>query len=255
MQALASAAAVVFESDATRDLYSRLRRPAALRHRAVRRRHRRDRAQRRVVSPTTARRRLGLPLDATILLCLGTVEPRKGQSLLAEAFGVVAGEHPKAMLALVGAGSNRSSDALSQYVSKSGLADRVRIVPVTPDANLWYRAADALVCASDIESLPRTVIEAMAFSIPVIATRIFGLPELIDDGVTGYLYEPRDLGALIDVLIDSSTRALTNAGPWARRATPVFACATTRRVMRRPIIHFLSSLLADPKLLPGDVLP
>ena len=56
--------------------------------------------------------------------------------------------------------------------------------------------ADVLVCASDIESTPRTVLEAMAWETPVLGTRVFGLPELIDDGETGWLCQPRDLPAL-----------------------------------------------------------
>jgi glycosyltransferase involved in cell wall biosynthesis len=57
-----------------------------------------------------------------------------------------------------------------------------------------------LVCASDIESTPRTVLEAMAWETPVLGTRVFGLPELITDGETGWLCEPRDLPALAAAL-------------------------------------------------------
>ena len=60
------------------------------------------------------------------------------------------------------------------------------------DTYPWYRAADLLVSASDIESLPRSVLEAMCFRVPVLATSIFGLPELISDGETGFLFEPGD---------------------------------------------------------------
>ena len=74
------------------------------------------------------------------------------------------------------------------------------LIPITPDVQAWYGIADVLVCASDIESLPRTVLEAMAWETPVLATSVFGLPELIDDGETGWLCEPRDVGALADAL-------------------------------------------------------
>ena len=72
----------------------------------------------------------------------------------------------------------------------------MRLIPITPDVDPWYGMADILVCASDIESLPRTVLEAMAWETPVLATSVFGLPELIDDGETGWLCEPRDMLAL-----------------------------------------------------------
>jgi glycosyltransferase involved in cell wall biosynthesis/SAM-dependent methyltransferase len=199
-QALQSAAAVVFEADATRELFVRHGEPSRFvtvpygidieeieRFAAS-------------VSRAEARKRLQLPTDATILLCLGTVEPRKAQGMLAAAFNGVAGTYSDAMLVFVGAGSDAPSTGLQSFVSRLGLANKVRIMPVTPDIYLWYRAADAFICASDVESLPRTVLESMAFSVPVLATRVFGLPELIEDGVTGYLCEPRDTDELMRLL-------------------------------------------------------
>jgi glycosyltransferase involved in cell wall biosynthesis len=74
------------------------------------------------------------------------------------------------------------------------------VVPVSPEPYPWIAAADLLVCCSDVESLPRVIPEAMTFGVPVLATRIFGVPEIIEDGVTGYLCEPRDLGDLAAAL-------------------------------------------------------
>ena len=54
--------------------------------------------------------------------------------------------------------------------------------------------SDLLVCASDVESLPRTVLEAMAWELPVLATAVYGLPELIEDGETGWLCRPARRG-------------------------------------------------------------
>jgi D-inositol-3-phosphate glycosyltransferase len=64
----------------------------------------------------------------------------------------------------------------------------------------WFGLSDLVVCPSDIESMPRTVLEAMAWETPVLATRVFGLPELIEDGKSGWLCEPRDLAALTAAL-------------------------------------------------------
>ena len=83
-----------------------------------------------------------------------------------------------------------------------------RVVPVVKDTYQWYAVADLFVLPSDLESLPRSVLEAMAFGVPVAAARAFGLPELIDDGRTGYLCEPRDLVALSEMLEQGLTMAL-----------------------------------------------
>jgi D-inositol-3-phosphate glycosyltransferase len=66
------------------------------------------------------------------------------------------------------------------------------IRPLTADPFEWHVAADVLVCASDNESLPRVILEAMAFEPLVVSTDIFGIPEVIQDGVTGFLCRSRD---------------------------------------------------------------
>ena len=122
---------------------------------------------------------LGLTGFRRILLVVGTVEARKGQTLLAQAFQQIAGRHPDTALVFVGAGDTPYVLGLTEYLGLVGLNHQVRVEPVVADSNPWYRAADALVCASDVESMPRTVLEAMAFGLPVLSTAIFGLPELI----------------------------------------------------------------------------
>jgi glycosyltransferase involved in cell wall biosynthesis len=89
-----------------------------------------------------------------------------------------------------------NSRLLHEWAGSLRAADRIKLVPVTPDVGAWYGLSDLLVCASDIESLPRTVLEAMAWELPVLATDVFGLPELIDDGETGWLCPSRDVEAL-----------------------------------------------------------
>jgi D-inositol-3-phosphate glycosyltransferase len=153
------------------------------------------------------RRDLGVPDDARAIVCIGTVEPRKAQALLAQAFDRIADRHPRAHLYFVGGRKDHDSRALRRYIKAARNGDQMELIPLTPDVQSWYGIADLLVCASDVESLPRTVLEAMAWETPVLATRVFGLPELITDGETGWLCEPRDLKGLADGLdraLDSS---------------------------------------------------
>lgn len=149
-----------------------------------------------------ARRKNGVPEDARAIVCIGTVEPRKAQIMLAQAFDQVAARHPSAHLYFVGGRDDGDSEALSGYIRLSPNRERMRLVPITPDVQPWYGMADFLVCASDIESLPRTVLEAMAWETPVLATDVFGLPELITPDETGWLCEPRSLKALAQALDD-----------------------------------------------------
>jgi glycosyltransferase involved in cell wall biosynthesis len=144
--------------------------------------------------------------------------------------------------------------SLREYVARSGLADRVRVEPVTDDPYSWHRVADALVCASDVESLPRVIAEAMAFGTPVLSTRVYGVPELIEDGVTGYLCGMRDstdLAAGLDRVLSRSAEelaAVTNAASRyvrARHEPSAYADQVAR---------LLRGLVADPDALPADLL-
>ena len=160
-----------------------------------------------------ARREAGIPLDAEVVLCVGSVEPRKGQLPLAQAFDSLAARHPRAWLVFVGGRDDAYSDALAEFAASSHAAERIEIVPMTPEVQPWFGLSDLVVCASDVESMPRTVLEAMAWEVPVLATGVFGLPELIEHGESGWLCAPRDLAALTAAL----GRALDSAPQERRR--------------------------------------
>ena len=148
-----------------------------------------------------ARADLGIPLDRRVLLCVGSVEPRKGQLALARAFrrlGTIAGH---ASLYLVGATDSPYAKALRTYVRDAGLVN-VHVVDSDPDVMRWYAAAD-------VESMPRTMLEAMLAGRPVAAASVFGVPELVEDGVSGWLCEPSDLLALTDLVRQAVTAPAT----------------------------------------------
>jgi D-inositol-3-phosphate glycosyltransferase len=198
LRALGACDAVVFEADATRALYAGHTRPGAAMvvHYGIRTREIRDYCD--SVDQETARKQLGLTGFRRVLLVMGTVEPRKWQTMIALAFRQLAAAHPDTALVFVGGGDTPYARGLTEYLGQVGLNQQVRVEPVVADTYPWYRAADALICASDVESLPRSVLEAMAFGVPVAAASVFGLAELLTDGDTGLLFEGADLRAAID---------------------------------------------------------
>lgn len=160
-----------------------------------------------------ARHRAGLPLDAEVVLCAGAIEPRKAQVPLVGAFDRIAAAHPRAHLVFVGGREDVYTEFLGECAAASVAAERIEIVPITPDVQPWFGLADLVVCAADVESMPRSALEAMAWETPVLATAVFGLPELIADGENGWLCESRDVAALSAAL----ERALASTAEERRR--------------------------------------
>jgi glycosyltransferase involved in cell wall biosynthesis len=144
----------------------------------------------------------------TVLLSVARLVPDKDHDTMLAAFGRVAGSHPGAELWLVGNGPRR--EILEQQVRDLGLAGRVKFMPVAKDIRHLYRQADVFVLSSVAEALPNVVLEAMAAGLPVVATRVGGLPEAVVPGDTGLLVSPRDVeglaAALGSLLGDPETR-------------------------------------------------
>ena len=227
-QALGAASAVVFEAEATRRQYTHLGDPD--RFRAMPYAVELDDIDRcrESFDEATLRRQLGIPEDTTVVLCLGTFEPRKAQTSIVQAFSLVSERHPDAWLCLLGDRDDGFSNGVRECVDRSGLWPRVMIRPMVEAPYEWLAVADVLVMASDIESLPRVVLEAMVLGTLVVSTNIFGLADLIDEGRTGFLCEPRDIAALADAL----DRALTATPEEHRRITD--AASSMVRSNHRP---------------------
>lgn len=235
---LAGAAFAVFEAEATRRIYEPLVPAERCRVLPYGLDFTPIDAKRDSFDNAAARRETSLPEDATVVVCVGTVEPRKAQIPLAEAFDRIAERHPDAHLILVGGRTNDLySQALEDFIAASPHGGRMRLIPVTPEVDTWYGIADLLVCASDVESLPRTVLEAMAWETPVLATEVFGLPELIDHGETGWLCEPGNLGALAEAL----NRALRTSAEERER----IGAAARQLVKRRHSLPEYASSIAQ----------
>jgi glycosyltransferase involved in cell wall biosynthesis len=142
---------------------------------------------------------------------VGRFERRKAQLSIIRAFETVASRHPDAQLVLVGDDGASYANLVRRVAEETGLGDQLRIEKVTSEILTWYRAADVLLSASDAESMPRSAMEAMALGVPMLATAVYGVPELVDDGVTGWLFPERDVEALaagIDRALSTSPQQL-----------------------------------------------
>jgi len=137
--------------------------------------------------------------DSTIL-CVGRLVPQKGQAILLEAASLLAQRGRQVKLILAGDGPTRP--ALERLAERLGLASQVHFAGAVGQEELHalYAGASIFCLASFAEGVPTVLMEAMAMELPVISTRITGVPELIDDGRNGLLVTPGRADQLADAL-------------------------------------------------------
>ena len=140
----------------------------------------------------------GEATDPTIV-CVAALRREKGHDVLLKAFSSVRAQVARARLVLVGDGPNRK--ALEARVQATGLSDSVHFAGLVPDIWAHLRDADVFALASRTEALGIGIMEAMAAGLPVVASDVGGIPELVEPGVTGELFPPGDDEALAHHLI------------------------------------------------------
>jgi glycosyltransferase involved in cell wall biosynthesis len=129
-----------------------------------------------------------------IVLHIGRFAPQKNHLLLIEAFAMAFKKNPIMQLWLVGDGPLRPT--VEKIILEKGLEENVVFFGIREDVPKLLALSDMLVLSSYYEGVPLTVLEAMAAGKPVVATAVGGVPELIEDGVTGILVSPNNPEAL-----------------------------------------------------------
>lgn len=140
------------------------------------------------------------------LVCVGRICEQKAQILLLEACAQIAKEGTSIELVLVGDGEMRA-DA-EAFIARHGLAERVRITGWADSAQVRAEllAARVLVLPSFAEGLPVVIMEALALGRPVISTYVAGIPELVENGVCGWLVPAGDVPSLVTAIKDALAR-------------------------------------------------
>lgn len=140
----------------------------------------------------------GFRHDDLLVVSVGRLDPQKNPLLLIEAFAQVFRDDARGQLLLLGDGSLRTA-AMRQAV-ELGVEERVHFLGVRADVAQVLAAGDIFALASDWEGTPLAVMEAMAGGLPVVATAVGGVPELVVAGESGVLTPAGDARALADAL-------------------------------------------------------
>jgi glycosyltransferase involved in cell wall biosynthesis len=130
------------------------------------------------------------PQSAMRLLCVGRLISLKGHAVLIEAIAHLRGEGLEATVTLIGDGAER--EALGSLALRSGVKDLVEFAGAVGQDRIreFFTRADAFCLPSFAEGVPVVLMEAMAMELPVVASRIMGIPELVQDGRSGLLVAP-----------------------------------------------------------------
>jgi len=147
-----------------------------------------------------ARARLGLDPDAFVVVGLGRLVPIKGFDLLVRALPAVAEQVPSARVLLVGDGAERQR--LEAVAASLDVTRQLRLAGETLDVAAYLAAADVVAVPSRNEGMGRVIVEAMALGLPVVATAVGGIPDVVTDGECGRLIAPEDVDALSAALIE-----------------------------------------------------
>lgn len=145
-----------------------------------------------------ARARLGLGCRSLLVGGVGRLCAEKGFDRLIQAVHELNRNRATAELVLIGEGDERCR--LEAMIRDLGCEQTVRMLGYRADARDCYQAFDAFVLSSLREASPNVVLEAMAMEVPVVATRVAGVPKIIEDGVNGLLVEPDDIQGLAQAL-------------------------------------------------------
>jgi sugar transferase (PEP-CTERM/EpsH1 system associated) len=165
--------------------------------------------------PIALRRGLGIPPEAPVVGTVGRLSEIKRQDVLIRAFARIRGRAPGAHLILVGDGPLRQS--LADLAAELGVEGCVHFAGFQPHSAPYLKAMDVFALTSRSEGMPQAVLEAQIVGVPVVASRVGGLPELIDHGRTGLLIEPGDemdlAESLLALLSDPErSREMSDAG-------------------------------------------
>ncbi len=163
-----------------------------------------------------AREALGIAKDAFVVGTVGRLDPVKNLPALLRAHAVVNARHPNAHLVIVGDGPEQAM--LDQEARRLGISDAVTFAGHRGDARFLMSGFDVYVNCSTYEGVSLTILEAMAATLPVVATRVGGNPEVVIDHETGLLV-PGQARAVADAVLALAAdplrrHILGEAGRW-----------------------------------------
>ncbi|ACB53906.1 glycosyl transferase, group 1 [Crocosphaera subtropica ATCC 51142] len=152
------------------------------------------------VTKEKTKEKLSLSLKDFVAVCVASLQPRKNQTLLLDVFPKLIQIVPNLKLYLIGPISLNPSWAKSllKTIKVKGFSNQIQYLGSKENAKEFIYAADVLLLPSLAEAMPCVILEAMALKTPIIASEVDGIPELIENESTGFLFSPKDPQTLVE---------------------------------------------------------
>ena len=187
-------------------------------------------------------RKLGIADDEAVILSVGRLSQEKGHADLIRAAAILSGapEIPRFRVVIVGDGPER--EPLLHLASELGVTQRIKLAGFQRDMNPYYAMATLLAVPSHSEGSPNVVLEAMAAGLPIVANEVGGIPETLEQGVTGLMVTPRSPDAMATGIL----RVLTDDELRDRIAATARECAANDyapSAYRRALVEFYQEVL------------
>jgi len=146
-----------------------------------------------------ARRALGVAADEFLVCNIGALTDHKDHATLIRAAQSAIAQAPQLRFVVLGEGELRP--ALEAQIAQGGLGDRFRLLGFRSDVEACLAASDLFVLSSHMEGLCTSLLDAMLLGLPIVATRAGGVRDIVVEGETGLLAEPRQSAALADAIV------------------------------------------------------
>ncbi len=152
-------------------------------------------------SISTLRSSLGFNSKTRVLLSVGRLSHEKGHADLIKAFAIIRKSAPSAALRLVVVGDGPERPQIEGLCRSLGLEETVILAGQQDDVNPYYALADVFVLPSHSEGSPNVLLEAMAAGVPVVATAVGGIPEIVTNQQEGLLVPKCDITAMASAVV------------------------------------------------------
>jgi glycosyltransferase involved in cell wall biosynthesis len=186
----------------------------------------------------------GLPEDAEVIGTVASLAPHKNHALLLEAAPQVIAERPRAHFVWLGEGECRAE--LERRRARLGLESRVHLPGFHPEARALMRQFDVFVLSSYLEGLCTSLLDAQVLGVPIVATAVGGVPEVVTDGETGRLVHGLEPGPLARAILEALAHPEQRAA-WSERARRTVEAFGIAHTAERTLAAYREILEARPR--------